>query len=164
MFCAASMRARLLLCSPSAAMTSQHQVRLQHLYNVGLVTLARASLAASASAAMALISCSGTRTSFTWTQVVREDDLWVKGACRVGHCHGRGLTSTLSTATPQYSVPSASRSWHCYKNVDSDSRVSEPPTCISCAILTRSERMSPRVRVPSTFRSVVAASACADPA
>ena len=38
------------------------------LYNVGLVTLARASLAASASAAMALISCSGTRTSFTWTR------------------------------------------------------------------------------------------------
>ena len=38
------------------------------LYNEGLVTLARASLAASASAAMALISCSGTRTSFTWTQ------------------------------------------------------------------------------------------------
>ena len=96
--------------------------------------------------------------------VVREDDLWVKGACRVGHCHGRGLTSTLSTATPQYSVPSASRSWHCYKNVDSDSCVSVQPTCISCAILTRSERMSPSVRVPSTFRSVVAASACADPA
>ena len=59
------------------------------LHNVGLVTLARASLAASASAAMALISCSGTRTSFTWTQVVREDDLraYVWLHLHPLHCH-----------------------------------------------------------------------------
>ena len=57
---AACFRARLALCSPSAA-----------------ITLARASLAASASAAIALINCSGTLTSFS---------------------------STLSTVTPQGSV------------------------------------------------------------
>ena len=60
---AACLRALLALCSPSAA-----------------ITLARASRAASASAAMALINCSGTLTSFT---------------------------STLSTFTPQGSVPSS---------------------------------------------------------
>ena len=48
---AACLSARLALCSPSAAMT-----------------LALASLAASASAAMARWSCSGTRTSFTSTR------------------------------------------------------------------------------------------------
>ena len=134
--------------------SSQHHIRLQYLNNMGLVTLARASLAASASAAMALISCSGTRTSFTWTQGSQGRRPLVTWACRCRDYYGRGLTSTLSTATPQYSVPSANRSWHGYNNVDSDSRVSVQPTCISCAILTRSERMSPRVRVPSTFLSI----------
>ena len=47
MFSAAIMRALLALCSPSAA-----------------ITLARASRAASASAAMARCNCCGSRTSF----------------------------------------------------------------------------------------------------
>ncbi len=50
-------------------------------------------------------------------------------------------------------------------NVNKSVPLSPPrPTCISWAILTRSERMSPRVRVPSTFLKVVAARAWAEPA
>ena len=54
----------LALCSPSAAITLFHKIKIQILFFVN-VTFALASLAASASAAIARISCSGTLTSFT---------------------------------------------------------------------------------------------------
>ena len=113
----------LALCSPSAA-----------------ITLARAFRAASASAAMALWSCSGTLTSFT---------------------------STLSTLTPQGSVPSSNTVW-CKVDIiegkcNHDLSWDQKQTFISFAMASLLQRMSPRVIVPSTFLRVVAANSLADP-
>ena len=84
-----------------------------------ILTLALASLTASASLASDRWSCSGTLTS---------------------------LTSTLSTRTPQGWVARSSSS------------------LISRAIVSDSERMEPRVLVPSTFLRVVEAIRRADSA
>uniref|UniRef100_A0AAG5CYN7 Uncharacterized protein n=1 Tax=Anopheles atroparvus TaxID=41427 RepID=A0AAG5CYN7_ANOAO len=92
----ASLRARDDFISPSAA-----------------ITFARASRAASASAAIERCSESGSETSYI---------------------------STRSTCTPHGSVASSS------------------VTCIECEMASRSVSSSERLRVPSTFRRVVAAS------
>ena len=98
---AACLRALLALCSPSAAITWPRVLRAC-LANYLWVkhTLALAFLAASASAAMALISCSGTLTSLTC------EYYW-------NSCFALNFatqTSTLSTNTPHGSVASCRRS------------------------------------------------------
>ena len=121
---AASRRAFEAFCSPSAA-----------------ITLARASRAASASAAIARCSCTGSRTSLLQVGVhiearsanPLEGNLGIIKIWTFTHI------STLSTLTPHGSVAS--------------SRVCS----MTWLIVSRSDRISARFLVPSTFLSVVAA-------
>jgi hypothetical protein len=108
---AASFKALEAFISPSAA-----------------ITLALASLEASASAAIALCNCCGRLTSFLeeiGQQPVNPTD-W-------------SYISTLSTLTPHGSVATSS------------------DVCIACEIASRSESTSAKFRVPKILRSVVIA-------
>ena len=102
-------------CSPSAAMTwNQRRMRRVFMWRSVLVTLARASRAASASAAMALWSWTGSLTSFLKQTIIFcsrnsflslltqiQDLIFIYWDIRVTHI------STRSTLTPQGSVASS---------------------------------------------------------
>ena len=74
------------------------------------------------------------------------------------------FTSTLSTVTPHGSVASSSVAWGSELQIFSPHGkiFSAPSTCMSLAMASRSDKISPRFLVPSTFLSVVAASSRAE--
>ena len=87
---AASRRARLAFCSPSAAITYKKKTFESHLHHViltdGHLTLARASRAASASAAMALCSWTGRRTSLLQVKRKRKFHPRLRSYNNYSHC------------------------------------------------------------------------------
>ena len=126
---AASRRAFEAFCSPSAA-----------------ITLARASRAASASAAIARCSCTGSRTSLLQVGVHIEARSAnpLEGNLGIIKIWVFTHISTLSTLTPHGSVAS--------------SRVCS----MTWLIVSRSDRISARCLVPRTLRKVVAANKCVE--
>ena len=139
------------------------------------ITLALAFLAASASAAMALISCSGTRTSFTFegNQVKNRNcgshqfqlpiDIILTNVISVGipHLHPLHLHSPGCCALNQRVL---GNNTHFINSNTNTSRTAQTQidTCISFAMISLCERMSPKLRVPSTFLNVVAANNLAE--
>uniref|UniRef100_A0A1A9Z9S1 Uncharacterized protein n=1 Tax=Glossina pallidipes TaxID=7398 RepID=A0A1A9Z9S1_GLOPL len=102
------------------------------------ITLARASLAASASAAIALCKAVGKETSLL-RKKRKKVSLMIRYVFQIFFLISFYYISTRSTLTPHGSVASSK------------------DTCIVCEIASRSVNNSERLRVPKTFLNVVAA-------
>ena len=103
----------------------------------GVRTLALASRAASASAAMARCNWTGSRTSLL--EKVTNKQVRFDRRKPIDRLLFKTYISTLSTLTPHGSVASSKL------------------VCMMCEMVSLSERISARFFVPKTFRSVVAA-------
>ena len=111
---AAILKALLALCSPSAAITfAKKFCKKHHLPSIFCCppfsykffhTFALASLAASASAAMARINCSGTRTSFTFEGASILSEAQVV-------CHNFKWILTISNCLSQFQVVCHNFKW-----------------------------------------------------
>lgn len=87
----------------------------------GKRTLARASRAASASAAMALCNCTGSRTSFLWKKFIVPACVHINNICNTYEydlrhsciaLKAQTYISTRSTLIPHVSVASSKETWH----------------------------------------------------
>lgn len=154
---AASLKALLAFCSPSAAITWKQNISFNrswsHERHVWLqLTFARASLAASASAAIALCNWTGSRTSFL--KILRP---WVmeKLFFRIwSHLHFNSFNfdTPISSCIVQRCLKMI---WLAISTLELTLLVQMKLTCMHDEIFSLSDKISDKFLVPSIFLSVV---------